>query len=72
MNSNEYISFGDVNGDSKVDVSDCVCICMYDAGKIQLTDAQLIAADVDGVAGVTIDDAHFLAEYIAGLRESLN
>ncbi len=62
----------DINSDGKTDVSDCVCISMFLAGKLNLNDFQLAVADVDGIKGVTQSDADYLAEYIVGIKNTTN
>ncbi len=67
----ERVVYGDVNLDGKIDVSDCVAISLYSAGKIQLTPTQIAAADVDGSSGVTKEDADYIADFIIGKRKTV-
>lgn len=65
---------GDANRDGDVGAYDCVCIARYVA-EIPGYDAETLnlnAADVDGVGGVTINDARYLARYLVGLETELH
>lgn len=44
-------SIGDVNGDGSVDTLDAVQVLKYDVALIELTKAQLSAADINGRQG---------------------
>ena len=58
------LSRGDVNGDGLISAADVALILRYDAGKIDLDDAYLEAADWDGDGEVTDMDAKALLRYI--------
>ncbi|MBQ7646407.1 MAG: hypothetical protein IJS94_03970, partial [Clostridia bacterium] len=58
---------GDVNGDGEVDSLDAVSALKYDAGMIDLDDAQLAAADVNGDGEVNSLDGSLIFKYDAGL-----
>ena len=59
-----YLSQGDVNGDGLISAADVALILRYDAGLIDLSDAQLAAADMDGDDQVTSMDAKSLLKYV--------
>ncbi|MBP3761996.1 MAG: leucine-rich repeat protein, partial [Ruminococcus sp.] len=63
---------GDANMDGKVSISDAVAILQYIANnkKFGLSEQAKINADVDGVAGVTGNDAAVIQQYDAGLITS--
>ena len=65
---------GDVNKDGAVGAYDCACIARYVVGipGYDATTLNLDAADVDGIPGVTIDDARYLARYLVGLETELH
>ncbi len=58
---------GDLDGDGRITDSDAFLALQAAAGKIQLTDAQLLAADMDGNAHITPMDARLLYRKSAGL-----
>ena len=60
------LSQGDVNGDGLISAADVALILRYDAGLIDLSDAQEDAADMDGDKQVTSNDARELLKYISG------
>ncbi len=65
---------GDANKDGDVGAYDCVCIARYEAG-IPGYDAETLnlnAANVNGIDGVTIEDARYLARYLVGLETELH
>ena len=61
---------GDANLDAKTTVADSVAILQHIANrdKYRLSEQGLTNADVDGVEGVTANDAHVLQEWDAGIR----
>ncbi|MBQ7646252.1 MAG: hypothetical protein IJS94_03180 [Clostridia bacterium] len=59
--------YGDINGDGEVDSLDAVAALKYDAGMINLDDAQLLAADVNGDGEVNSLDGSLIFKYDAGL-----
>ena len=73
---------GDANKDGDVGAYDCVCIarcvaeipgyCDKVNDEYTSDTLNLAAADVDGEAGVTIDDARYLARYLVGLETELH
>jgi len=65
---------GDANKDGDVGAYDCVCIARYVA-EIPGYDADTLnlnAANVNGIDGVTIEDARYLARYLVGLETKLH
>ena len=58
------VKLGD--GDGLVSAADAAMILRYDMGLIDLSDAQLKAADMDGDGEVTDMDARALLRYVAG------
>ncbi|OPZ84708.1 MAG: hypothetical protein BWY74_04124 [Firmicutes bacterium ADurb.Bin419] len=54
---NTVIYIGDVNKDQKVNFVDALLIIRSITGKITLDQQQLVAANVDGMDGVTVNDA---------------
>ena len=65
---------GDANKDGDVGAYDCVCIARYAAAipGYGADTLNLNAANVNGIGGVTIDDARYLARYLVGLETELN
>lgn len=57
---------GDINTDSKVDTTDARLALQYAVGKIELTDAQLVAGDVNGDGKVDTTDARLILQYAVG------
>lgn len=57
---------GDVNGDSKIDIEDAVCIIQHINGMTPLTAEQEMRADVSKDGKIDIDDAVILISYING------
>ncbi len=53
-----------MNGDGLISAADAALILRYDAGLIDLSDAQLDAADMDGDNQVTSLDAKDLLRYV--------
>lgn len=62
--------YGDVNFDGKVTVKDATLIAFYVAGKIELNEEQLDAADVDGNGKVTLKDASLIKFFVLEKIES--
>lgn len=64
---NDNILYGDANCDNKVTVADSVAILQHIANrdKFALSDKGMIAADVDGVPGVTANDSLYIQKYDA-------
>ncbi len=51
------IPYGDVNGDKKVNAEDALTVLKYVVRKIDLTEAQKLAAEVDGNDSISASDA---------------
>lgn len=68
----EYV-LGDVNSDGKKDISDLRVILRAVCGKVELTEQQKLAADVekDGADEVNISDLRKMLRFICGKIESL-
>ncbi len=64
---------GDANDDGKVEIADATLILQYLTNKddYKLTDTGLYNADVDGVPGVTANDALVIQKWDAGIINSL-
>lgn len=58
---------GDLTGDDIVDVGDAMLLLQYVASKVQLTETQMQAADVDQDGNVTSNDATLLLRIVAGI-----
>lgn len=56
-------TYGDVDGDGDVTVTDALMILQHSVGKITLADKYLKAADVDGTAGISVTDALAVLQY---------
>lgn len=56
-------ALGDVDGDGKIDSADALLALQAATDKIDLTDAQLTAANVDGEGGVSSADALMILQY---------
>ncbi len=67
------IVWGDANCDGKVEIADATLILQFLTNKdeYQLTDEGMINADVDGVPGVTANDALVIQQLDAGIIKSL-
>ena len=63
------ILYGDVNGDTVINILDALEVVKYAAGSTSLTEAQLEASDVDGNGLVSILDALEIVKYCAGSIE---
>ena len=68
----EYV-LGDVNSDGKKDISDLRVILRAVCGKVELTEQQKLAADVekDSADEVNISDLRKMLRFICGKIESL-
>ncbi len=64
-------SYGDVNQDGSVTISDSLYISQYVAGTRTLTDEQKLRADVDQDGQITSTDSTMISEYLAKIRTSL-
>ena len=62
---------GDVNGDSKVDVTDATLLQQYLAEMAELSPAQLAVADTNGDGKIDVTDATAIQNYIAELIDHL-
>ncbi len=60
------VTYGDVNGDDEVDVTDAILVYAYVNGKITFTEEQLKAADVSGDDEVDVTDAILVYGYVNG------
>ena len=65
------VVYGDLNDDGEVTVDDALLALQGAVGKIELTDAQIEAADVDGEAGVGVSDALAILQKAVGKVETL-
>ena len=64
------VVYGDVTGDSSVNIADAAKVAKYVRGTQELTEEELIAADVTGDGKVNIADAAMIAQYVRGTRDS--
>lgn len=60
------VTYGDVNGDNTIDVSDALLICQIYLGNVAPTDTQNAAADVNGDGAVDVSDALMICQYYLG------
>jgi len=58
---------GDINGDSRIDVSDAILILRNIVGLTELGLSQMSAADVNGDSRIDVSDAILVLRYIVGL-----
>lgn len=65
--SAEIATWGDLNGDGRVNAGDAILVLLYDGGLIYLTDNQHIVADVNGDGQIDFDDAAMILRHYAGL-----
>ena len=66
--ADDYILYGDVNGDDNVSSFDAALTLQYSAGLItDWTDDQIIAGDVNGDENISSYDAALILQYSAGL-----
>ena len=63
--------YGDLNGDEKVDAKDALLILKYTVGKAELTEEQLLLADVYQNEKVDAKDALYVLRYSVQKEESL-
>ena len=66
-NPGETISYGDVDGNGKINVLDANLARRFSAKLISFTEEQLLAADVDGNGKVNVLDANLIRRYAAKL-----
>ena len=57
------IPYGDVNSDTKIDAKDALMVLKYAVQKMELTQAQQKAAEVDGKDGINAKDALEILKY---------
>lgn len=62
---------GDVDGDSKVDVTDATLVQLYTAEMVELTDEQLSVADANVDGKVDVTDATYIQLYAAEFIDHL-
>ena len=60
------VTFGDVNGDDKIDSTDARLVLQYAVGKIDDTAITTAVADVDGNGKVDSTDARLILQYTVG------
>lgn len=60
------VTYGDVNGDNTIDVSDALLICQIYLGNVAPTETQNAAADVNGDGTVDVSDALMICQYYLG------
>ena len=60
------VTYGDVNGDNTIDVSDALLVCQIYLGNVAPTDAQNAAADVNGDGAVDVSDALMICQFYLG------
>ena len=71
--SDEYtVTIGDVNGDSKVDITDATLVQQFAAELIELDENQKKAADTNKDGKVDIDDATLIQKFVAELIRSFD
>ncbi len=63
-NGGKQITYGDVNGDEKVDLSDLTTISLALLHDVVLTDSQILAADVNGDGEFNISDLSYMRQYV--------
>ena len=54
---------GDVDGNGEIDTTDAYLIVMYYNERMDLDEAQLLAADADGSGEVDTTDAYYIVMY---------
>ena len=67
-----YNELGDVDGDGYVDNTDAITILKYDAGIIDLSASQVVAADVNKDDYADNTDAIMVLKYDAGIIDSFD
>ena len=60
------ITYGDINGDERINATDAALVYRYTNGKYQLSDSQMTAADVNGDGKVNATDAALIYRYAMG------
>ena len=71
--SDEYtVTTGDVNGDSKVDITDATLVQQFAAELIELDENQKKAADTNKNGKVDIGDAPLIQKFVAELIRSFD
>lgn len=60
-------TLGDVNNDGEVALQDAILVLRHIAEIEMLSETELLAADVDGIAGIGISDAVLILQVVAGL-----
>jgi hypothetical protein len=63
--SNYIVILGDLNNDSKVDTKDVTIILKYLAGKVELTEVQLIAADYNQDGNIDKNDTKLILKQLS-------
>ena len=66
------VTTGDVNGDSKVDITDATLVQQFAAELIELDENQKKAADTNKDGKVDIDDATLIQKFVAELIKSFD
>ena len=64
-------TFGDINDDGKIDVTDLSCLAIHLADKTELTSKQKLAADVEYNGKVELADLARLKQYISRVTNKL-
>lgn len=65
------VTYGDINGDSKVNFTDCVRLLLYLDGSLSSDEIDLKAADVNLDGIVDSEDYYLLRRYNIGLIDTL-
>lgn len=60
------VTYGDINGDNTVDVSDALLLCQIYLGNVRPTDRQSAAADVNGNGAADVSGALLICQYYLG------
>lgn len=60
------VTYGDVDGDTKISATDALEVLKSVVGKVELTAAQFKAADVSGDGKVGADDALLILQFVVG------
>ena len=69
--SQEYLLYGDVNQDGKVDLMDCITLSKVNCNLIELSETQQKAADCDANGTVDDNDEAILIQYVIMLISDL-
>lgn len=67
LNTRQGILFGDVSGNGQISAFDASLTLQHYADIIVLNPVQQTAADVDGIGGITPNDASFILRYVVGI-----